>query len=43
VRSEFPGEVIKDGMTLLLAGDGPTFDVETASGDVQLTAGDAWE
>jgi hypothetical protein len=43
VRSEFPGEVTKNGMTLLLAGDGPTFDVETASGDIQLTAGGAWE
>jgi hypothetical protein len=43
VRSEFPGEVIEGGMTLRLAGDGPTFDVETASGDIQLTAGGAWE
>jgi len=43
VRSEFPGEVIKNGMTLRLAGDGPTFDVETASGDIQLTAGGAWD
>jgi hypothetical protein len=43
VRSEFPGEVIERGMTLRLAGDGPTFDVETASGDIQLTAGGAWE
>jgi hypothetical protein len=43
VRSEFPGEVIKNGMTLRLAGDGPIFDVETASGDIQLTAGGAWE
>lgn len=43
VRSEFPGEVVKNGMTLRLAGDGPTFDVETASGDIQLTAGGAWD
>jgi hypothetical protein len=43
VRSEFPGEVIEDGMTLRLAGDGPTFDVETASGDIQLTVGEAWD
>ena len=43
VHSELPGEVIEDGMTLRLAGDGPTFDVETASGDIQLTVGDIWE
>lgn len=43
VRSEFPGEVIENGMTLRLAGEGPTFDVETASGEIQLTAGNVWE
>jgi len=43
VRSELPGEVIEGGMTLRLSGDGPTFDVETASGEIQLTIGDVWK
>ena len=43
VRSELPGEVIEGGMTLRLSGDGPTFDVETASGEIQLTIGEVWE
>lgn len=43
VRSEFPGEVVEGGMTLRLAGDGPTFDVETASGEIQLIVGEVWE
>ncbi len=43
VRSEFPGEVVEGGMTLRLAGDGPTFDVETASGEIQLTIGEVWD
>lgn len=43
VRSEFPGEVVEGGMTLRLAGDGPTFDVETASGEIQLTVGEVWD
>jgi hypothetical protein len=42
VRSELPGEVIEGGMTLRLSGNGPTFDVETASGEIQLTIGEAW-
>jgi hypothetical protein len=36
VRSELPGEVAADGSTLELAGDGPVFDVETASGEIIL-------
>jgi hypothetical protein len=43
VRSEFPGEVVGDGTTLRLTGDGPTFDVETASGEILLTYGEIWE
>jgi hypothetical protein len=42
VRSELPGEVIEGGMTLRLSGDGPTFDIETASGEIQLTIGEVW-
>ena len=43
VRSELPGEVVEGGMTLRLSGDGPTFDIETASGEIHLTIGDVWE
>jgi hypothetical protein len=43
VRSELPGEVVEGGMTLRLSGDGPTFDVETASGAIQLTIGEVWQ
>lgn len=43
VRSEFPGEVVEGGMTLRLSGDGPTFDVETASAEVQLSIGEVWQ
>ncbi len=43
VRSELPGEVIEGGMTLRLSGDGPSFDIETASGEIQLTIGEAWD
>jgi hypothetical protein len=43
VRSEFPGEVIEGGMTLRLTGDGPTFDVETASSEIQLVIGEVWQ
>jgi hypothetical protein len=43
VRSEFPGEVVEGGMTLRLAGDGPVFDVETASAEIQLTIGEVWQ
>ena len=41
VRSELPGEVVSDGGTLQLAGDGPIFDVETASGEIILSVRDA--
>jgi hypothetical protein len=30
-------------MTLRLSGDGPIFDVETASGEIQLTNGEVWQ
>lgn len=43
VRSELPGEIVEGGMTLRLSGDGPTFDVETASGEIQLTIGEVWD
>jgi DUF4097 and DUF4098 domain-containing protein YvlB len=43
VRSEFPGEVVEGGMTLRLSGDGPTFDVETASAEVQLSISEVWQ
>jgi hypothetical protein len=43
VRSEFPGEVVEGGMTLRLSGDGPTFDVETASSEIQLVIGEVWQ
>jgi hypothetical protein len=43
VRSEFPGEVVESGTTLRLSGDGPVFDVETASGEIQLIIGEVWE
>ena len=43
VRSELPGEVVEGGMTLRLSGDGPTFDIETASGEIQLSIGEVWQ
>jgi hypothetical protein len=43
IRSEFPGLVTEDGSTLELHGDGPNFDVETASGEIQLTIRDGWD
>jgi hypothetical protein len=43
VRSELPGEVVEGGMTLRLSGDGPTFDIETASGEILLTIGEVWQ
>jgi hypothetical protein len=43
VRSEFPGEVVEGGMTLRLSGDGPTFDIETASAEIQLSIGEVWQ
>jgi hypothetical protein len=42
IRSELPGEVTDDGISLRLQGDGPTFDVETASAEIQLTIREAW-
>jgi DUF4097 and DUF4098 domain-containing protein YvlB len=43
IRSDFPGEVTEDGSALTLQGDGPGFDVESASGDILLTTNDMWE
>lgn len=43
IRSEFPGLVTEDGSTLQLQGDGPEFDVETASGQIQLVMRDGWD
>ena len=43
IRSELPGEVVGDGSTLQLAGNGPTFDVETASAEIVLSIRDAGE
>jgi len=43
IRSELPGEVNEDGISLRMLGDGPTFDVETASAEIQLTIGEAWD
>jgi hypothetical protein len=43
VRSELPGEVVGDGSTLQLAGDGPEFDVETASGEIVLGIREAFD
>ncbi len=37
IRSELPGEVVGDGSSLRLSGDGPTFDVETASAEIVLS------
>ena len=37
IRSELPGEVVGDGSTLRLSGDGPVFDVETASAEIVLS------
>ena len=43
IRSELPGEVTEDGISLRMLGDGPTFDVETASAEIQLTIREAWD
>ncbi|MFV2073993.1 MAG: DUF4097 family beta strand repeat-containing protein [Thermoanaerobaculales bacterium] len=40
IRSDFPGEIVDEGVTLRLLGDGPVFDVETASGEILLTTRD---
>jgi hypothetical protein len=42
IRSEFAGRVTADGSTLELEGDGATFDVETASGAIQLVVAEGW-
>lgn len=41
IRSEFPGEVVDDGTSLRLTGDGPIFDVETASAEIVLSIREA--
>lgn len=43
IRSELPGEIVGDGSALRLAGDGPTFDVETASAEIVLVIRDTRE
>lgn len=43
ITSEYPGEVVGDGSTLRLSGDGPTFDVETASAEIVLSIADMRE
>jgi hypothetical protein len=43
IRSELPGEVSQSGVSLRMLGDGPTFDVETASADIQLTIRESWD
>jgi len=43
IQSEFPGDVGTDGSSLILRGDGPLFDVETASGEIELTSRGAWD
>jgi hypothetical protein len=42
IRSELPGEVAESGISLRMQGNGPVFDVETASADIQLTIREAW-
>jgi DUF4097 and DUF4098 domain-containing protein YvlB len=42
IRSDFPGVVNDAGDTLTLEGDGPELMVESASGDVVLSAGTWW-
>jgi len=37
IRSELPGEVVGDGSSLRLSGNGPVFDVETASAEIVLS------
>jgi hypothetical protein len=43
IRSDFPGEISEDGGSLTLQGDGPSFDVESASGDILLTTSEMWD
>jgi hypothetical protein len=42
IRSEFPGTVNDAGDAVELAGDGPHFEVETASGDVVFEKDPGW-
>jgi DUF4097 and DUF4098 domain-containing protein YvlB len=42
IHSQLPGEIVEDGTALKLSGNGPVFDVETASGEIQLTIGEVW-
>jgi hypothetical protein len=42
IRSEFPGTVNEAGDSVALAGDGPRFEVETASGDIVLEQDPGW-
>lgn len=37
IRSELPGNVVGDGSSLRLSGNGPTFDVQTASAEIVLS------
>ena len=43
ITSELPGEVVGDGSSLSLSGDGPLFDVETASAEIVLSISDIRE
>lgn len=42
LRSDFPGVVSENGDTITLAGDGPEFVVDSASGNIVLEAGTWW-
>jgi len=42
LRSDFPGIVSENGDTITLAGDGPEFLVDSASGNIVLEAGTWW-
>ncbi|MCP4592789.1 MAG: hypothetical protein GY842_18805 [bacterium] len=42
IRSDLPGVVNEAGDTIELDGDGPVFDIETASGKITLTSSDGW-
>jgi len=43
IRSDFPGLVNEAGDTIELAGDGPLFEVETASGEIVVSHSVGWE
>ncbi|MCD4748425.1 MAG: DUF4097 domain-containing protein [Thermoanaerobaculales bacterium] len=42
ILSEFPGEIGIEGDTVLLTGDGPTLEIETASGALTLAKSKGW-